>query len=210
MDLWLWGEKYISEKMPLYLPFMEKKDIEFLYFYNPVTVRNTVSTSFRKNLIYLSSFDFDYIDRIGGYEKLERSIKNSEIIDLENTFNHAEISADKEQLSINNIAYLEKIIALCELNDIKVFFVRSPKFKYYPFLKNEETYQWVKNTKFGEVELLDFSKYPSSIDEFADDAHLNTKGAQKFSKFFNKLIANGLLDSINKQDYIDNQMRKNP
>ena len=206
MDSWMFGEKYISEKLPLYSPFMEKEDIDFLYSNSPVYVRNTISKSFRKNLISMASFNLNYIDRIGGYQKLERTLKNIDIQDLEDSFNSTKVSSIQGELSDKNIEYLEKIIALCMLKNIKIYLVRSPKFKYYPFLKNEETYQWVKNTKFGEVELLDFSKYPSSINEFADDSHLNSQGATKFSKFFNNLIENGMLDRMNKQDYINSQM----
>ncbi len=64
----------------------------------------------------------------------------------------------------------------------------------------------MKNTKFSAVELLDFVDFPMPNNGFADDAHLNEFGAERYSTFFNYLLENGLLQKINKQKYIDSLM----
>ena len=63
-------------------------------------------------------------------------------------------------------------------------------------------------SKFSDTEFLDFSQFQLLNSEFGDLAHLNHKGATKFSIWFNNLLNNGLLEKDNKQKFIDNEMIK--
>jgi hypothetical protein len=60
-------------------------------------------------------------------------------------------------------------------------------------------------TEFGDIEYLDFSKFPLSMEEYGDLEHLNEFGAKRFSIWFNKMIKDGLLEMDNKQKYINEE-----
>ena len=56
------------------------------------------------------------------------------------------------------------------------------------------------------IPFLDFKNFFLFEDEFLDLDHLNYKGVNEFSRFFNQLIKDGLLEVDNKQDFINRQM----
>lgn len=199
MNEWIWGYKYMSNMFPKYTPFMDKADIDLLIKNNPGDFMNCLSISTRSNLARVFTSNYQFAGSIGGYLRLNHSQTNSGA-------DSSNISSNKptgQGLSYVNIQYLQKIIAYCTDHHKKVFLVRSPQHRNYEYLKNEKEFLRIKNTLFSSVEFLDFNKFPLQEDEYADFGHLNYKGASKFSRWFNVMLASGLLNNKRKQYLID-------
>ncbi len=187
-NYWIWGDDFISRRLWIYYPFLEYDDISILYANNKSGFIQSISKTFRRNLTRLALFDFKYSSIIGHYSKVKRKIPKEEIVKPEE-----QVELQKEyKISDTNITYLEKTIALCNENDIKVYLVRMPQHKYYTGRNNEEIFQKIVHEKFANTAFLDFNDYPLADNEFGDLEHLNYLGAEKFSTYFNSFITNRL------------------
>ena len=206
-DNWIWDDSAISNRLPNYLPFLDKGQINLLYTKNSKSFVAGASKSFRYNLTNLLLFKYDYSAKIGGYRWLDHTMKDSSIVGLEKT---QSTTSDKKhsELSHENIKYLEKIVKYCKDHNINIYLIRSPQHKYCPDRNNEKIFIEIKNTKFKEVEFLDFNDFPLKNNEFADLSHLNIKGAKNFSIWFDEIIGKGLLSMDNKSDFIHSEINK--
>jgi hypothetical protein len=197
MDDWTWGYKYMSAMLPRYQPFINKDDLIVLLKNNPGDFMNCMSISTRKNISRIIFRNYNFANDMGGYLRLNKietftnsSNANKPINDIK-----------PANLSDVNIKYLKKIIAYCQHMHKKVFLVRSPQNRNYEYLKNELQFLKVKNTLFAGIPFLDFNNFPLQDQDFADPGHLNYKGAIKFSKWFNWMLASGVL-SDHKGQYL--------
>jgi hypothetical protein len=205
MNEWTWGYKYMSNLFPKYTPFMDKADFDLLIKNNPGDFMNCLSISTRNNLARVLTSNYEFTGTIGGYLRLDHSQTNS----TADSSNSPSNKITGQGLSYVNIQYLQKIITYCTDHHKKVFLVRSPQHRNYEYLKNEKEFLRIKNTLFSSVEFLDFNDFPLQEDEFADFGHLNYKGASKFSKWFNVMLASGLLNNKRKQYLIDQSITAN-
>jgi len=145
MDKWIWDDLSISSRS-IYFPFLEKEDINLLINENSKSFITGASKSFRNNLMNLLLFNYDYTNKIGGYKWLKRDKTDSLIINFKKDTIH--FSRKKNDLSIKNIEYLEKIINFCQENDVNIYLVRSPQHKYYNRNNEKEFIKiWNKNLK---------------------------------------------------------------
>ena len=101
-----------------------------------------------------------------------------------------------------------KIRDFCNEKHIKLFLLRTPTHPGFLFSRNEEKFISLKNDLFPEIEFLDFKDFPLENVEFGDYHHLNYKGAKIFSLFFDSLIKEGILNSNNKQQYINDKIQE--
>ena len=76
----------------------------------------------------------------------------------------------------------------------------------YEGFENEDLFKKILRTKFSNIEFLDFAKFPALNSDFGDFEHLNYRGADKFSKWFNGLINAGLMNRSNKQQLINEKI----
>lgn len=204
MDEWIWGYEKLNANFPWHSSFMGKDDMLYLYDKNPKDFPKAVSTSTRNNFTRILSLDFISIDdRYGRFMGLTETIDYKLITDE----NNIEDSLKEQEISIENINYLEKIVNFCNTNSVKVYLIRSPQHKYYS-RENEKELLSIKKQKFENLEFLDFDDFPFEDDKFADLGHLNYKGAEIFSLWFNELIENGLLSINKKADFIIEEMEK--
>lgn len=95
------------------------------------------------------------------------------------------------------------MIEFCQAHGKRVIFVRSPLHKKYPELKNDEKFLEILNTRYADIEFLDFINFPLSTPERGDFHHINHRGAKVYSEWFANLLKDGLLDKKNKQGFID-------
>lgn len=204
MDKWIWGFEKMNAYFPVHSPFMNKTDILFLYEKNHQDFPIILGTSTRHNLTRILSFNYSIDANYGGYLKLDKN----EINKLVKQQSSTDTIQEKEQnLSKNNINYLENIIAYCNEKNCKVYFIRSPQHENYPRL-NEKKLLEIKEKRFKNTEFLDFDKFPLKDYEFGDFGHINYKGAQVFSLWFNTLVENGLLSSDDKSSFIEAEIQK--
>ena len=73
---------------------------------------------------------------------------------------------------------------------------------------NEKIFQSILKSNFSGIEFLDFKDFPLSNSEYGDLEHLNYRGANKFSPFFDRLLKGGLLEKSDKQGFINSEMAK--
>lgn len=201
---WIWGYEKMNAYFPVHSPFMDKKDIIFLYRKNPQDFLKVISTSTRNNLNRIVSLHLHIDKRYGGYNHLVRN-KVEELIKEKNT--ELKETPKEQGIAINNINYLEKIIDYCNDKNVKVFLIRSPQHKFFT-RDNENKLYRIRNERFKNIEFLDFDKFPLKDDQFGDFGHLNYKGAKIFSLWFYDLIKDGLLTKKNKNEFIKNEIEK--
>ena len=205
MDDWIWGDNYMSDKFPKLAPFMDVESINLLIDKNPKGFKQNIFPMIKNNF-KMTIKGFKYTNELGGYLYLEKNLSNA-LAENKLLTRGKEYINDMEEISLKNIEYLQKIIAYCGQNGIKVYFIRSPVHEEYPGFQNEEIFQNIRASNFPNVEFLDFTQFPISNEEFADLEHLNYLGANKFSQWFADLLNDGLFEKENKQGFIDGQIR---
>jgi hypothetical protein len=202
MDAWIWDDKYLYNSYPKYHFMMEREDIMLLAKHNFGEWLMAEAKTFKDFAWFIAKNRKNYLSggNWGGYLYLERGKVDSL---LKTDYLEKERRDIRLKLSEANLEYLSKIVQFCNEKNIKLAFLRMPVRADMPFLKNETQYQEVKRKRFSNIALLDFKDFPVAPDEFGDFDHLNHKGAKRFSKYFDMLIENGLLDSAHKQKDID-------
>ena len=204
MDNWIWDDLSISSRS-LYLPFLDKEDIDLLWNKNPKGFISASSKSFRNNTINLLLLRSDYSNKIGGYKWLNRFKTDSLVTAFKK--DNLVLGQKTNSISNKNIEYLEKIVAFCRANKVNIFFIRSPQNILLDSRKNEKEFMTIKNEKFENIEFLDFNDFPLKNNEFGDFGHLNYKGAEKFSLWFNGLLDKELLLKSNKNEFVLNEIK---
>ena len=205
INRWIWLDKYMNSRYPVFLPFMDNKQHLLLLTKNFASFSNCLSISFRDNVIRIIKNDYDYTDKLGGYFYLVKD-KTDSINTLEN-----KIVPNKDiniEISSYNIEYLTKIIEFCNNNNKKVYLIRCPQHSKYSRLINEHKYNEIIKTNFSSTEYFDFCNFPIQNSEFGDLEHLNYKGAKVFSIWFEDLLQNDLLNIQNKQDFINKKIQE--
>lgn len=202
MDEWTWGKKLIGGYKK-YGPFFSWPDYQLLMMKNFSGLMNNFSVALKLNIGNIVKRKLDYSERIGGYQHLVGSKADSILqvrpsAKVNNGFN----------ISNTNINYLEKLIEYCRKNGKKVYLVRSPMHEKASGLYNDELYTQIINTRFKEIEFLDFKDFPLQNEELKDLDHLNYLGAKKFSVWFDSLVKDGLFQQENKQAFINKHLHK--
>jgi|26BtaG_2_1085354.scaffolds.fasta_scaffold03790_3 ribosomal protein S18 len=194
MDEWIWGYDKMSFYLPVYLPFIEYKDLEILNNHNATTFRSTISVASRKNLIRFLKSEYDYSDEIGGFTSLNVSVVDR-ILDTLNP--HKKLKKTYSTSTVN-LHYLRKIIDYCRSEGKVVFLVRTPQHKNYKMLENEDLFLSVRKSHFSDVDFIDFNNNNLPNNYYSDLEHLNGKGATVLSKKLKRLIEEGLISSKEK------------
>lgn len=146
----------------------------------------------------------DYKDYLKGYVLLKNSsqaFKDNKKINAE-ILKHIELAMDDEYVE-TNLKYLNKMIHECQKNNVNLIFVKTPISDDKCF-KNNINF-WEKKFEELSVDFVDFNEYKSQMnltdDDFYDFYHLNSKGAEKFNKFFiNYMFKNGFYTDTSSLD----------
>ncbi|WP_178987641.1 hypothetical protein [Winogradskyella schleiferi] len=206
IEEWIWSDKFITYKYPMYASFTSINENLLLFKHNPKAYTKGLGLSLKMKSTRFFKNDADYLNQLGGYLYLERD-KTDSILNADVGSNNKPTVISKG-ISEINLSYLDALIKFCKANEKRVVLIRSPQHEKYNEYQNEKTYQELLNTRYATVEYLDFSNFPLSNSEFGDLQHLNHKGAKVFSEWFATLLENGLLEKRNKQDYIDENMNQ--
>ena len=207
MDSWIWSEASLYRFYPKFVFLFEREDYEVLLENNPKSVLLSEIKFVKKFTTFMMrrSGDFLEAENWGGYFKLERNKLDSI---LKSDYVEKEWKLDYSKISKTNIDYLKKIKAFCRENNVELIFMRAPIRPEWPHNKNEKLYDTIKQQYFRDIEMMDFKDFPATVNEMGDLEHMNIHGAIRFSKFFNDLLANGLLKSSDKQKDIDQAIKK--
>jgi hypothetical protein len=204
-NAWIWGKEFLPFKYQTYSPFMELQDHELIFKKNAAGFLSNLSLSAGHNLANLLRNDMDYSRKIGGYQYLVRDKIDSLLANPEIS---TETKTSKPELSDINIKYLEKLVSYCRENGKTVYLIRSPLHPKYMGFMTEDIFKGIINTKFRDVEFLDFARFPGLNSDFGDFEHLNYRGAKKFSIWFNNLIKDGLMNQPEKQELINEKIKE--
>lgn len=186
-DQKIWETRFINHQLPNYCTLLTWEDYQLLLIKNPVGFQKALLTSLKKNSHRIITSNYNFKDSIGDYWYLKRH-KVEAILDTLTKKKQVAKKLNKTQLSEYDLEYLDKIIALCQDNNIRPCLIRSP---YHPKFQVEQ-YEWdfknLLNTRYKKTLFFDFKNFSLDNSEFADLQHLNYKGAAKYSKWFNKYI----------------------
>lgn len=190
MSKWIWSEEFLSNKYHIYSPFMNLKD-HFLIIQNNLSgFINSFSLSLRYNFGKIRNSNYSFNNQlIWGYRQLNECYIDS-LLCSNTTYN---LPAESNyRISEENISYLQQALQFCKLNKKRVFLIRSPQHTKSQDLINNHIYNKILQTRFSSIQFLDFNEFPLENDEFMDFEHLNSKGAAKFSKWFDTFLKNNL------------------
>lgn len=207
MDRWIWNENYILGDYQKYVSFMSLTDKLLLLKNNPKWILTSAFTIAAKGRFQrLFKREFFFTEKYGGYMYSERAKTDSLVNAL--TSKSQDPVNYTDSVSDINLYYLSALINYCKGKELEVILVRSPLHNDYRGEISEQLYRKILAKQFNGLTYLDFSNFPLKNAEFGDFTHLNSKGATKFSAWFNYLLKNGILEKDNKQSIIDNEIEK--
>lgn len=197
MDEWIWDDRHMIYRFPKYALFMNNAALRLLIKKNPSSFKRCLPLILR-NSIKMIFYRLNYTETLGRY------------LSLPNEYDGQDPKNKKEDLyqeysepSEWNVAYLHNLIELCEENGVAVCLVRTPLHADYLGFSNELAFKDMLKNRFPNTQFFDFSQFPLNNHDFADPEHLNSKGARKFSLYFNNIISNYLLETKNNELDID-------
>ncbi|MEO7982899.1 MAG: hypothetical protein ABI688_02335 [Bacteroidota bacterium] len=205
VDGLIWGSRYISYQYPNYGSFFDGEGNQLLFRKNWKSFINNQALLLKKNLEAIRTGAFDLTKNTGGFIYLERDQTDSILAARKKDPAPA---AGSPFAASKNLYYLEKLIRVCRRENRKVYLVRSPLHPEFEELRNENFFQQIRGTRFGDIEFLDFKDFPLLNTDYANLEHLNFRGARKFSIFFNDLLQKGLMNKVNKQEFINSEMKR--
>ncbi|MCB0539524.1 MAG: hypothetical protein KDE33_18560 [Bacteroidetes bacterium] len=109
----------------------------------------------------------------GGYKALQNKRRK----ELQFTF------VDNGEYSDLQINYLNEIYRYCVENDVKINLIATPIYEWEKQVSEntKNSYYELKNIKFSEAKLFDFTNFILNDTMFADNEHLNKYGATLFT-----------------------------
>lgn len=185
-DRWLRSENINSFKLPIYFFLFDQEDFRDFMKINPTQLLKFSGTIFKRNFSHLYRiFIKEKINKfgIGAFLDLEKQMENKE-----KSINNKNINTTSKHSEID-ILYLKKINELCKTKHVKLILIATPT--QDQLIATHHTKQlafWKSHLK--EALYLDFSTYHLKNDNFADNSHLNGKGATNFTAVLKHLIIN--------------------
>ncbi len=115
----------------------------------------------------------------GGYLALDKNHVKKFAIDKNVNKGHAEFTVSSLQYK-----YLEKMINLCRIYNIRLILINTPLYKADIYTDNV-SFDLFRQKELSEIEYLDFSMFSLPESCYADLIHLNKYGAAIFSEYLN-------------------------
>jgi hypothetical protein len=186
MDNWTWGDKIIGQNYPRFHPLMTTQDELFLKKNQPQLSNLLVPKTFIKENVFtivskvFIRKGFRSNTRFGGFVPLRRVKATQDMAEM------AQISEDSLKISKGSLTYLKKINRLCIQNGKKLILVRCPVHRDYTHPKQEVIFQEYRRNYLNNIPFLDYGNLIEADSLFSDKGHLNEKGADLFTQYFNK------------------------
>lgn len=207
MDKWIYGDIYILDKYPAYFYEMSKNDKFVLIKENFKSVISAESKILKRNLIDLFKNKGQLKEPLYWGEHLPLRHQKVDSLIKENYIEKIEQQNEKGFSTIN-IDYLKKIVDLCKKENVQLVFFRLPVHELLRETFDEKAFDSIRRKHFNSVLFLDCANYTISNDKFVDFSHLNYKGANEFSEFFNQLVQNKSITAEQVNDLIKKENSK--
>jgi hypothetical protein len=209
MNTFIYGDTYLSSKVPIFSPFMTFDEKWQLFNWNNHGFSNAYLLANRLNLIKVLSNKGNVINDFGWYfpnpyKRLDSLIRYAPLVNERNTF-----KKNENRISTLNLFYLRKCIEICRNNSVRIVLIRSPLHAKSPMLGNDSSYNNILHTSFKDVEYIDFKNFIVPDSCYADFTHFNFYAADIFSKWFDHQLKSGLMSSNNMQQFVDSGMINN-
>lgn len=157
-----------------------------------------------------------YHDNWKNYLSYGKNINSTKGYYFINKTNKAKISNymknknKKEKIPQVNIDYFDKIIELCNKNNIKLILFGVPSMKSWTYAKDEKANELAKNYNLEFIDLnVDNILNIDWINETKDEgSHLNYSGAKKVSQYLGKYLYDNNLVENHKEDEKYNDWHK--
>ncbi len=202
MDSWTWDDNHVNYRYPKYSSLMSVYDKIILFKHNPGAVINSSPLDLKLKVVRLIKGNYSLNKMIGGYVYENQSRVDSIVNDIDK-LKRTKLS---NVISSENIKNLDLLVKLCQKKGKKVILIRCPQYKKYRGFSNEEIYKSILKNKFKNVDYIDFTSFPLKKSEFLNLDHLNCRGADKFSVWFDSLLKKGLVNKKDKQLFVDKEM----
>lgn len=181
MDAWIWSDKYIQYRYPLYAPYIDASDALYLARHNTSGYLVAFTSAIKENALTVLQGGVQNWGRYGGFLGLDKVLTEDggarfDAVDLPD-------EGGRVRYSDANLRYLERIVAHCADARVRVHLVRSPQHASYS-LSNEAAYQSIRQQRFPDVPYLDYGQFDLADTLFADREHLNEGGAQRYTQAF--------------------------
>jgi len=158
-------------------------DFESIYYLFKEDKKN-VFLSFMKAPFYLIKHNFSS-PLWGGYIKLDRN----NLANQTKNVDQFSVYYSQKDIDILEINYLQKISSLLHNHGVELILINTPKWiEFFKYSNSLEVYDAVYKKEFLNIKLLDYSSLYNEKELFGDFTHLNYKGGQKFTDFFNSKI----------------------
>ncbi|HEA22212.1 MAG TPA: hypothetical protein ENH87_15020 [Pricia antarctica] len=191
MDLWFSGEERIKFKIRNHFFLFDLEDYLAMLKANPIaTILNTPQTIFHN--LKMSKFG---ISGLGGYKRLTRN--KLEVAKDRNEMGSLPESAGLSQYQTK---YLRKIYQLCDENMVQLVLLATPM---HPMKVKHQELQLAQYCGFAKEQmpnaiLIDHTRFKVPEKDYADLAHLNYKGALRYSEYLKKIRFNHPVTDCNK------------
>lgn len=163
-DYWFYSRQHYAE----IAPFWSYDDFKCF----PFNLQNFGLRSFRALLLNLNG-----LKSLGGYNYLVRDKLQADIQRRESQ----SVSEEQPQGNKMSLLYINKIIALCKKNDIKLIFINTPTYQASKYFDTQDFYR-LYNDNFATIEFWDYIDMQLPDSCFGDINHLNHRGAKIFSE----------------------------
>lgn len=188
-DNWLADEAINGSKLPVYFFLFERSELNDFIGLEPLQLAKNIPGIIRRNFSHgwrirqqapISRFG------IGDYKPIDHVIGAAD-------YTQAQTIPEKfdGQLGSRDIGYLKKIYNRCERRNIKVILLAPPvllsKSKENPFYA--ERYETYAQQQLPHATKINYSDLQMPKDYFADAAHLNAKGASRFTAMLREKLA---------------------
>jgi hypothetical protein len=207
MDKWTYGNIYILDKYPAYFYEMSQNDKFVLIKENFKSVISAESKILKRNLIDLFKNKGQLKESLYWGEHLPLQHQKVDSLIKENYIEKI-VQQNEKGFSTVNIDYLKKIVDLCKKENVQLVFFRLPVHELLRETFDEKAFDSIRRKHFNSVLFLDCANYTISNDKFVDFSHLNYKGANEFSEFFNQLVQNKSITAEQVNDLIKKENSK--
>jgi len=176
-NLWTWDKTHISRFFPSLSHSCDVHDLAMLVKNSPKNLLVGFQNSLQLNLKRMTLNSYKYkINNFGQFKSHDVAFKEK--------INPSSETKDLSIISGVNMHYLQKIIELAEEKKVEINFIRSPIWKSNFALKNEATFQHIRNSRFKAINFIDFKDFFGDTTYFRDSGHLNKVGATELSVYF--------------------------
>ena len=169
----------LQYKVPKYFSVLQMEELKDLFFINPKAMLVTAPLIIKHNINFYLKRNVTMTDlNFGGYLMIDKAFKNP-TNSIENL--------DKNSYSKIQSKYLNKIVKLCQLENIKLFLVTSPNLHTQRFYTKKYR-DYFESIKFKGVTNVNLANMKLDSTNFYDFVHMNKKGSIAFTSFLRDSI----------------------